>query len=132
MHPASAVAAAGRKDPMDEERLHELRKRLHALKGELRSIERSGDEAAATVELDQARVGRLSRMDALQGQAMSQELKRRREIELQRIDSALHRLDGGNYGFCVRCEEEIDERRLQLDPAATLCIVCAEAADRAR
>ncbi len=38
---------------------------------ELLDLEIMGDEAAKTVELDQTRVGRLSRMDALQGQAVS-------------------------------------------------------------
>jgi DnaK suppressor protein len=80
------------------------------------------------VELDQSRVGRLSRMDALQGQAMAQETERRRNIELQRIDAALARLDTDDYGYCLTCGEEISRKRIELDPAAAVCIDCASAA----
>lgn len=77
------------------------------------------------VELDQQRTGRLSRMDAMQMQAMSQEIGRRREVELARVDSALSRIESGDYGFCVRCEEDIEEKRLEIDPAAPMCVSCA-------
>jgi len=82
-------------------------------------------EGSRPVELDQTRVGRLSRMDALQGQAMAQETERRRNNELQRIDAALARVDTGDYGYCVICGEEISSKRLALDPSTPLCIDCA-------
>ncbi len=71
-------------------------------------------EARRPVELDQTRMGRLSRMDAMQSQAMSVETDRRRQIEVRRIDAALTRLDDGEYGFCVNCGEAIALKRLQL------------------
>lgn len=77
------------------------------------------------VTLDQASVGRLSRMAAMQGQAMALETQRGRAIQLQRIHSALSRIQSGDYGLCTNCEEEIALRRLETDPAATLCIACA-------
>lgn len=92
---------------------------------ELQGVAQTGREAAETVELDQSKVGRLSRMDALQAQAMSQERERRREQELQRITSALERLDSGDYGYCLQCDEPIAAPRLEFDPAVTLCIQCA-------
>ena len=101
------------------------REKLLARQAELRALAGQGREAAQTVELDQSRVGRLSRMDALQGQAMAQETQRRRELELARIASALQRLDDGDYGDCLRCGEPIAAGRLESDPAATLCIDCA-------
>jgi len=48
------------------------------LKQSLLQAQETGDQAEQTVELDQARVGRLSRMDAMQAQAMSKETGRRR------------------------------------------------------
>lgn len=84
-------------------------------------------ESRDPVELDQSRVGRLSRMDALQGQAMAQETERRRKLELQRIESALARLDTDDYGYCLTCGEEISRKRIELDPAAAVCIDCASA-----
>lgn len=95
------------------------------------SVSKTGAEAAGTVELDQTRVGRLSRMDAMQAQAVSAEAKRRREIELLRIGSALERIEKGEYGYCVRCDEEIAPGRLEIDPAAPTCVRCASRSETA-
>lgn len=92
---------------------------------ELLNRTNSNENAADVVELDQSKVGRLSRMDALQAQAMSLETKRRRQLELTKIKSALLRIENDEYGFCLRCDNEIPENRLQIDPAATHCINCA-------
>ena len=81
--------------------------------------------AAATVALDQSRVGRLSRMDALQQQAMAQSTRQRAETQLRRIDAALRRCNDGSYGYCAGCDEPIDPRRLEFDPTTALCISCA-------
>lgn len=91
----------------------------------LLEIASSGEQGAATVELDQTRVGRLSRMDALQLQAMSQEAMRRRQIEMQNIGRALARIESGDYGYCLDCGEEIARGRLEIDPAGSLCVNCA-------
>jgi DnaK suppressor protein len=90
----------------------------------------SGSEAEKTVELDQARVGRLSRMDALQAQAMSIETNRRRRLQLQRIEAALQRIREGVFGNCVACGEPIAAGRLAADPTVTLCIGCASSGER--
>ena len=93
---------------------------------QLSALSDIGNEAAKPVELDQTRVGRLSRMDALQAQAMSVEAKRRREQEVMQIKSALERIDEANYGDCLACYEPIAEARLKLNPAVLFCIKCAE------
>ena len=107
-----------------------IRARLEARRAELEALDATASEATETVELDQARVGRLSRMDALQGQAMAQETLRRHQLERTRIDAALRRLDDGSYGECLECGEPIAEGRLAADPTATHCLACAEAAER--
>lgn len=75
--------------------------------------------------IDSGAMGRLSRMDAMQVQAMDAETERRREAELGRIDKALARIDDGEYGWCVTCGNEIAIKRLENDPAAAQCIGCA-------
>lgn len=117
---------------MTDEQLTELRGRaleirsvLEIRKEELVQALRDGAQAAKPVELDQSSVGRLSRMDAIQSQAMSAEAQRRREIDLARVTSALGRLDAGTYGECVSCGEAIAKKRLEHDPAAPTCIECA-------
>ena len=103
----------------------ESRARLQSLRAEIERISELGAEAAGVVKLDQSKVGRLSRMDALQAQAVA---GRRAEM-LRNIDAALKRLDAGDYGYCRRCEEPIAPRRLEVDPTALLCIRCATAAE---
>ena len=103
----------------------EWKRLLLAKKAELEELDRRTEAERAPVELDQTRVGRLSRMDAIQVQAMAQEAQRRRRIELQRLDAALDRLAKDEFGECLSCGELIASRRLELDPAATLCIECA-------
>lgn len=92
---------------------------------ELEDRAESSREATATVELDQTRQGRLSRMDALQGQEMAKSAERRRMQQLQRLKAALQRLDRGEFGECIECGELIAEARLRADPASTLCLDCA-------
>ena len=108
----------------------EMRKRLLELRDELEAMSATGDEASQVVELDQARVGRLSRMDAMQSQAMSQASGRRRELMLRKISATLERIDNGDYGMCRSCEDPIDPKRLEFDPTAILCIECATKAEQ--
>ena len=102
-----------------------VRKRLTEKQAELRALAESSSASRQPVELDQSRVGRLSRMDAMRDQAMALEIARRRELELARIAAALRRLDDGEYGECLSCGEEIAAKRLELDPATPVCIDCA-------
>lgn len=79
---------------------------------------------AEAVQLDQARVGRLSRMDAMQQQALAQASERRAAEQLQRVHSALMRIRSPAYGLCVDCKEPIPFGRLNADPCVLLCIEC--------
>lgn len=106
------------------------RKRLLARREALQGVEASGDDASQTVELDQTRFGRLSRMDALQQQAMAKAARERRTQELKRIAAALQRLEDDEFGMCLECGEQIQAGRLEHDPAVTLCIGCAESAEQ--
>jgi DnaK suppressor protein len=107
-----------------------MRNRLLELRSKLETDADAGNESSGVVELDQARVGRLSRMDAMQAQAMSQASDRRREVMLQNISAALVRIDRDEYGDCSACDEPIDRKRLEFDPTAALCIQCASAAEK--
>jgi DnaK suppressor protein len=105
--------------------MNDMKQRLFAMREELQDIADTGDDPAAVVQLDQSKVGRLSRMDALQAQAMAKASGERRALQLREIDAALRRIDDGSYGDCERCEEPINPRRLDADPTARLCIDCA-------
>jgi DnaK suppressor protein len=107
---------------MDEKH---IRARLLERRAELVRLSTISAQARDTVTLDQQSVGRLSRMDAMQGQAMAQATEVQRSNELLRIEAALVRLDDGEYGLCVVCGESIAPKRLEVDPSATVCIDCA-------
>jgi len=111
---------------MEQNQLDSFRQTLISLRGELEQLNDANREAAGTVTLDQSKVGRLSRMDALQAQQMAQETARRRQVQSQKIDSALRRMDAGEYGYCLICDEEIALARLEFDPASTRCIKCMD------
>ena len=77
------------------------------------------------VELDQTSVGRVSRMDAMQVQAMAVASERRRHDEARRVEAAIKSIDEGDYGYCIACGEEIAEKRLAVDPTVATCLRCA-------
>ena len=101
-----------------------FKKRLLTMRDELDEISTISAESRKPVELDQTSIGRLSRMDALQCQAMQLETERRRGIERQRIDAALDRIETGNFGYCTICDEDIEIKRLDNDPSVPNCIDC--------
>ncbi|MDM8566163.1 TraR/DksA family transcriptional regulator [Candidatus Halobeggiatoa sp. HSG11] len=106
--------------------IEKIKQKLLILKAELQGLEETSKESSKPIELDQARVGRLSRMDAMQTQQMEQEVVRRQQRKLLMIDGALRRIESGDYGECFVCGEEIDMRRLAVDPTNTRCIKCAD------
>lgn len=105
------------------------KQRLIEMREELERIAATGDASAAVVELDQSKVGRLSRMDAMQAQAMARASGQRREAMLREITGALNRIAGDSYGICENCDETINPKRLEVDPTVRLCIECASASE---
>ena len=100
------------------------RARIDAEIEELRAPSSGSKDARAPVELDQQSVGRLSRMDAMQQQSMDLAREDRRRARLAVLAAALRRLAERDYGYCLGCGEDIPEKRLDIDAAATLCIHC--------
>lgn len=100
----------------------ELERRL----AELQQLDAATKDSRRPVELDQQSTGRLTRMDALQQQQMALATEQRRQAAEQRIRAALERLDSGDYGWCLSCDEPIEPGRLRLDPATPLCVGCQE------
>jgi DnaK suppressor protein len=110
---------------LSSSQLFSLKKLLLERQAELKARDKDGASWRGPVELDQQSVGRLSRMDAMQQQEMAQAEARRRTSDLARIEIALNRVDEGEYGWCAECGEAIAYKRLEIDPAAHLCIGCA-------
>ncbi len=113
-------------EPTDAELAARYRPRIEAELSELdiATAATSGDRRP--VELDQQSVGRLSRMDAMQGQAMAAALEARRSRRRAALSAALVRIAEGEFGFCARCGDFIGDGRLSVDPAAMICVACAQ------
>ncbi len=97
---------------------------LEELAQDLEAQSAAASESRRPVTLDQQSVGRLSRQDALQQQAMAKAQDERRRQDLNRIRAALERIEEGSFGLCLQCEEPILEKRLEIDPATSLCLDC--------
>lgn len=111
---------------LSDQDLTDFAARLRTMKAELAEVQASSKDASAVVQLDQQSVGRLSRMDALQAQAMAQETDRRRMLDLRKIDAALARIEEGEFGYCAACGDAIERGRLDLDPATATCVAHAK------
>jgi len=109
----------------DDLDITEIRRTLEHERDDLAAASAATAEDRAPVVLDPQSVGRLSRMDALQIQAMAVATEARRQDRRQIIEAALRRLDDGEYGYCLRCDEDIPVKRLAIDPAVTRCVDCA-------
>ena len=110
---------------MNSQQLSFFEQQLLELQEELLGVAEIAQAASAAVELDQTRVGRLSRMDAMQQQAMSQATDVRRDQQLIRVKQALERIDDDEYGECLACLTAIPVARLEIDPATEYCVTCA-------
>lgn len=106
--------------------LAKAKQRLAAMREAIETQSEKTREARAPVELDQVAVGRLSRMDAMQQQAMAEAGERARQRDLVRIEMAERRVASGDYGYCEECGEAIPDKRLEIDPMATHCVRCAK------
>tara|TARA_B100000427_G_scaffold307362_1_gene294770 strand:- start:416 stop:760 length:345 start_codon:yes stop_codon:yes gene_type:complete len=108
-----------------KKQLNAWRKRLEDQIAELDALDSMTKESRKPVELDQTTQGRLSRMDALQVQAMQEATADRRRSEKARALAALERMKTGDFGYCVSCDEDIPAKRLDHDPAVPTCVDCA-------
>ena len=102
-----------------------IRRAIEHERDGLKEMSAAAADARRPVALDQQSVGRLTRMDALQVQAMAQATEARRQRRSQQIEAALGRLDDGEYGYCTGCGEEVPAKRLAIDPTLARCVDCA-------
>lgn len=94
---------------------------MESIKSSIASLE----EGAKPVPPDDS-IGRLTRMEAISSQGISEANLRSSRSRLSRLEIALSRIDDPEFGICVECEEPIPIGRLKLMPEATRCVHCAE------
>lgn len=120
-------AAAGRydaqMDDLTDEQIEELHDKLLKLRDQLTHQLTAAREGSKPVDLDEP-IGRLSRMDAMQQQQMTQAHRRRMEVRLQQVKAALSRHERDEYGHCVFCDDVIGFGRLSVRPESPMCLAC--------
>lgn len=93
------------------QRIVELQQRIEAIHNDFaRANETDWAELASERENDEV-------LNAVESEA---------KVEIQQLSNAINRLETGTYGYCESCGEEIAPRRLEVQPAALMCIHCAE------
>jgi DnaK suppressor protein len=63
-------------------------------------------------------------------QSMRMRLRNREVLYLKKVEEALKRIEEGEFGECTACGEDIELRRLEARPTATLCVGCKEEQER--
>ncbi len=102
----------------------ELKRQLECLELKMLDLLALAHSSSDRVELDQARMGRVSRGDALLQQSMAKAGHSRTEDRLIQVRQALKRIERDEYGDCLHCFKAISVERLQLAPETPLCIEC--------
>jgi DnaK suppressor protein len=62
--------------------------------------------------------------------SMRMRLRNRESLFAKKIDDALERIAHGNFGECEDCGDDIEMKRLEARPTATLCVSCKEESER--
>ena len=108
---------------------------MHALllekKIQLEQQLQDAESATGVVTLDQTTVGRVSRVDAMQQQSMAVSTRRKAEVNLRKVTAALKRIDAKDYGYCSKCDQPIEFKRLEAQPQASHCLICQDQLDQA-
>ena len=118
-------------DELTESQRVQLHHKLMALKSELELFLAGSTASSQAVDLDQP-IGRLSRMDALQQQAMAKANREGHKLRLVLIESALSAIKTGHYGECRRCEEPIGFSRMNIRPETPFCLNCQKKSEEIR
>ena len=63
-------------------------------------------------------------------QSMRMRLRNRETLYIKKVEEALARIEEGTFGDCEECGEDIELRRLEARPTATLCVSCKEEQER--
>jgi len=71
-------------------------------------------------------IGRLTRMEAISSQGISEVSLNASKAKLHKLEKALSKVDLPDFGICVRCANPIPEGRIMLMPENVLCVPCAE------
>ena len=91
---------------------------------DLKILSKKSKVSRNPVELDQQSIGRLTRIDAIQQQQLQIASEKNRLNRINLLNATLKRIETGNFGHCIICEEDIPLKRLLIDPIVIKCTTC--------
>jgi len=99
-----------------------IKAQLLARKAELQRLLSGANQQASDAQVkDVADEALTTSIETLQSSLAQSEVE-----ELNQIESALMRIEHGEFGLCIDCGEPIAEKRLEYSPFSARCIVCQE------
>jgi len=108
---------------MRKEEIDEARERLQQMRQEV--LQEVQEVLSAGRSLGQDGVADLGDMSS-QGyhRDLLINLSETQRRKIHDIDMALERIENGEYGICMRCEEEIPPKRMMVRPFSRYCVDC--------
>ena len=110
---------------MNEHEKSELKQKVYEEIKILEHLIDSFSETSKPVSPDNA-IGRLTRMEAITSQGISESSLHSSKAKLAKLEKALEKIDLPDFGICVRCSNSIPHARIMLIPESVLCVRCAE------
>ena len=110
---------------MDDEGRAELKKQIIEEIEVQKHLIGNFTETSKPVSPDNA-IGRLTRMEAISSQNMSEASLNSAKAKLVKLEKALSKVNLPGFGICVRCKNPIPQGRIMLIPENVLCVSCAE------
>jgi len=71
-------------------------------------------------------IGRVSRMDAINNKSVAEASLRQAENKLKNLHRVVSKLDGDDFGICLKCKNQIPLGRILIRPQSLLCVNCAQ------
>ena len=93
---------------------------IEALQKQIETLQEKAKPIAPDCSL-----GRLTRMEAMAEQEVSQKILDKSTLRLTRLQNALSRIDKPMFGVCIECEEPIGIGRMEIRPESVRCVACA-------
>lgn len=109
--------------------IEEFRKILNEKRDRLLAEAKRTLDQEMVIEADE-RMDEVDQASSEYMQAFSFRLRGRERFLLSKIEHALRKMEGSDYGLCEECEEPISLKRLQARPEAQLCIQCKEVQEK--
>ncbi len=111
------------KNDLTPDQFKQLKEKLFKLKSELEIFLEVSKRNAKPVDLEEP-IGRISRMDAMQGQSLAKANKQSLILKSKQVTASINDITNNSYGLCRLCKNPIGFNRLNAKPETPFCINC--------